>query len=449
VPAWHSTIGAEISTAPIAAGTENTAPVESGAGEQMVTPAVEISSERAATTRPDSDEPIVGMLQFHPLAEIFSMASDKEIAELARDIAENGLLDALMLYEGRVLDGRCRYRGCLIAGVEPRFEEYAGADPVMFVISRNLHRRHLTDRQRAFSAARFASLAVGANQHSRQVGSPIGDAAKLFKVSERSISRAKVVLATGTAELITAVETGGIAISAAEKISGLPAPEQHQALALAAAGRPRPRKPHVAGAPGDAAPKRAKSVVRPSTAVNEPEFFAPVTVATVLPSIVANEPDFFAAVTVAEILPRMVANKAEFLAAVAVTEILPPSVASQSEFFDRSTAATVESVMPSTAVNEPGFFAPVAVAEILPRTLANSANFFDRLPAAAMAAILPSTVAETIFPDLPPDLDRRYTAMFAALKTAWHEHSVQFWGIWATAPEVVRDQFYNKVMRHG
>lgn len=46
-----------------------------------------------------------------------------------------------------ILDGGNRYRACIEAGVEPRYEEYAGDDLVQFVLSSNLNRRHLMPGQ--------------------------------------------------------------------------------------------------------------------------------------------------------------------------------------------------------------------------------------------------------------------------------------------------------------
>jgi ParB-like chromosome segregation protein Spo0J len=81
----------------------------------------------------------------HPAANLFPLLGETELAELAEDIAANGLKNAVVRdCEGRILDGRNRYAACIKAGVEPRFETYEGDDPVDFVVSLNVKRRHLT-----------------------------------------------------------------------------------------------------------------------------------------------------------------------------------------------------------------------------------------------------------------------------------------------------------------
>ena len=91
------------------------------------------------------------MIPFHPVSEIFPMMQDAELRDLATDIEEHGLIEAIWTYKGQIIDGRNRYRACLIAGEEPRFQEYTGDEGglVAFVLGLNLKRRHLDASQRA------------------------------------------------------------------------------------------------------------------------------------------------------------------------------------------------------------------------------------------------------------------------------------------------------------
>jgi hypothetical protein len=63
--------------------------------------------------------------------------------ELVADIMRNGLVSPITKHEDAILDGRNRYRACEQARVTPRFIAYEGDDPLGFVISLNLKRRHL------------------------------------------------------------------------------------------------------------------------------------------------------------------------------------------------------------------------------------------------------------------------------------------------------------------
>jgi hypothetical protein len=61
-----------------------------------------------------------------------------------------------VLWEGQILDGRNRLAACDLAGVVPVFKALAHCpDPVAYVLSANLHRRHLTDDDRALCAAQM------------------------------------------------------------------------------------------------------------------------------------------------------------------------------------------------------------------------------------------------------------------------------------------------------
>jgi len=89
----------------------------------------------------------------HPAAEVFPLMSAEEIESLAADIKENGLRQPIILdEEGRVVDGRCRLRACKLAKVKPEFVTLNGDDPLSVVVSLNVHRRNLTQAQRAIAA---------------------------------------------------------------------------------------------------------------------------------------------------------------------------------------------------------------------------------------------------------------------------------------------------------
>jgi hypothetical protein len=88
----------------------------------------------------------------HPACKIFPTLGPAELQELADDIAANGLRNPIVMLNGKILDGRNRWEACKLANVEPRCSEFDGDDPVSWVVSQNLVRRHLTPSQRAVVA---------------------------------------------------------------------------------------------------------------------------------------------------------------------------------------------------------------------------------------------------------------------------------------------------------
>jgi ParB-like chromosome segregation protein Spo0J len=93
-------------------------------------------------------------MKVHPAADVFPMLPDDELQELAADIKANGLREALKVSNGLLIDGRNRLAACKIAGLEPRIEELNGVvDPVAYILSANINRRHMTKGQRAMAVA--------------------------------------------------------------------------------------------------------------------------------------------------------------------------------------------------------------------------------------------------------------------------------------------------------
>jgi len=96
-------------------------------------------------------------MQDHPIAGLFPLIPDAELQELAESIQRSGQRDDIVLFEGKILDGRNRFRACGIAGVKPRTRVFDpkkdGPSPLRFVLDLNLSRRHLSTSQRAAIAA--------------------------------------------------------------------------------------------------------------------------------------------------------------------------------------------------------------------------------------------------------------------------------------------------------
>ena len=94
------------------------------------------------------------VIKAHEVADIFPMSSDEEFESLKESIRKDGLLEDIWIYEGKIVDGRNRLKGCLQTGTTPRYREYKGEPDklINFVLGLNLHRRHLTPSQKACSA---------------------------------------------------------------------------------------------------------------------------------------------------------------------------------------------------------------------------------------------------------------------------------------------------------
>lgn len=183
-------------------------------------------------------------LSFHPLAELFPLIEGREFGELTADIKANGLrepvvLDRPIAVGGQIVDGRNRYRACQAAGVSVRFEVLPeGTDLRAFVISKNLHRRHLNESQRAMVAARLADMpSHRPDDKSANLQTSQAEAATLVNVSQRSVASAKAVQEKGTPELVRAVEQGHLPVSAAAQATRLQPEQQRRVAEEATAGR--------------------------------------------------------------------------------------------------------------------------------------------------------------------------------------------------------------------
>ena len=102
-------------------------------------------------------------MEYHDYANLFPMMNTEEIKMLCQDMQEHGydVSQPITLFNGLILDGRNRQKAADTVGIVPEYEEYTGNDPLAFVISHNLHRRHLNETQRAIVANRLANMRQG------------------------------------------------------------------------------------------------------------------------------------------------------------------------------------------------------------------------------------------------------------------------------------------------
>lgn len=175
----------------------------------------------------------------HEYAKLFPLLEGEARERLVEDIRVNGVLEPIVFFNGSILDGRNRYYAARELLIEYPRIEYEGDDPLAFVISRNMHRRHLTESQRASAAAKIAKLHVGdfaGNQHVGSANLPTppvsqASAAEMLNVSPRSVRTARQVIEHGTPALVDAVDAGKVSISAAAEVAELPQDEQEEVVA--------------------------------------------------------------------------------------------------------------------------------------------------------------------------------------------------------------------------
>lgn len=167
--------------------------------------------------------------EFHPIANLFPLIEGAEYADLVADVARNGVIDPIEIYENKILDGRNRFRAWQACGSVPekiRIRYFSGLDPLGYVISKNLRRRHLSDSQRAMIAAELPRVAWGSRISSNDAALDRDTRAEMLNVSARSVDRATEVLEEGVPELADAVKSGDVAVSAAAHITALPKDQQ-------------------------------------------------------------------------------------------------------------------------------------------------------------------------------------------------------------------------------
>lgn len=170
----------------------------------------------------------------HPFAEILPLIEGEEFAALVKSVSDHGLLNPILIFEGRILDGRNRYRACKAAD-RPFYSgevlQFAGnaAEALDLVEAQNLHRRQLTQSQRAMAAASLATLRRGLNkEHGDETAFTVSEAAERLNVSEFLVKQARRVRKEASPNIVAMVERGELPLAAANKIAQLPLDRQSQ-----------------------------------------------------------------------------------------------------------------------------------------------------------------------------------------------------------------------------
>jgi protein gp37 len=198
----------------------------------------------------------------HPAADLFPMVEGDEFRELCADVKERGLAQPITIWtDGTLLDGRNRLMACYETNQEVLIDEYLGADPVQFSLSANLHRRHLSEGQRAVVALKVRQMVqpaakerqvaelkqnrestVSADRRERSEApaehrKSTAQAAKAVGASTRSVEKAARVERSAP-DLLPQVQAGTMALDRAHR-------EAQQRERQVAASRPAPETPKV------------------------------------------------------------------------------------------------------------------------------------------------------------------------------------------------------------
>lgn len=203
-----------------------------------------------------------GVMEFHDAANIFPL-DDDNITALADDIRANKQQVPIELMDGKVLDGRRRWLACKMAGIKPVARVVSVDDPIAYVLSLNLYRRHLTPSQLSMVGARAReeydkqakerqeAAALKGNKSRAGKDSPVVEnlpppgkardaVGKALGVSGKSIDYASRVLRQAVPEVVKAVDEGRMAVSTAAILATEPEDKQR-----AEATRPKRNRNYV------------------------------------------------------------------------------------------------------------------------------------------------------------------------------------------------------------
>jgi len=151
----------------------------------------------------------------HEYADLFPLITGDEFVELKSNIKERGLLNPVITLNGKILDGRNRFRACKEVGVEVKTVEYDGDNALADVLSWNLQRRHLNASQKACLAVELLPIyeteakqrqveAVKAGNVNRHNESPVkAKLPELAELAEQESAKPKEKQSRETAAVVT------------------------------------------------------------------------------------------------------------------------------------------------------------------------------------------------------------------------------------------------------
>lgn len=112
--------------------------------------------------------------EVHELATLIPAPSAEQQRELENDIEKNGVQEPVILLDKKILDGRSRSLACVRLKIDIPTENYNArkhGEPLAFVISKNIKRRHLSPSQlAAFAAETLPAFVARAKERQKAAG---------------------------------------------------------------------------------------------------------------------------------------------------------------------------------------------------------------------------------------------------------------------------------------
>lgn len=110
-------------------------------------------------------------MEFHAASEIPPPLLPEDIAAMRASIRTIGLQRPILLYDGKIIDGRNRYTICKELGIEPVYEHYSGPLTPLEIVVANLSHRHMNAGQKAGVALNIEQYeATQAKERQRAAG---------------------------------------------------------------------------------------------------------------------------------------------------------------------------------------------------------------------------------------------------------------------------------------
>src|SRR5690348_12213735 len=112
----------------------------------------------------------VDSLTLHPACWLVPEMRNDEWAAFLADVSRRGIQDPLVVQGGLILDGRHRWKAAQAAELETvpcRIVEFSDEEQKQYAIAAALHRRQLSDDQRAVMAAKYRETLVDQSKTER------------------------------------------------------------------------------------------------------------------------------------------------------------------------------------------------------------------------------------------------------------------------------------------